>query len=79
MFQWLSNFGQWLVDIIDPFIAFFKSLVHGLITLVTTVPKVFQLTTQAIGYVPSIFAVFITITIAVYVAYLIFNRQAGDS
>lgn len=79
MLQWLSNIGNWLVDTFAPLITFFKSLIHGLWTLLQLFPKIFQFTTNAIGYLPSIFAVFITITIIIYVVYLIVNRKAGDS
>ena len=79
MLQWLSNIGNWLADTFSPLITFFKSVIHGLWTLIQLFPRIFTFTTQAIGYLPSIFAVFITITIIVYVVYLIVGRDAGDS
>lgn len=79
MLQWLSNIGNWLVDTFSPLITFFKSVVHGLWTLIQLFPKIFTFVTQAIGYIPSIFAVFVTITVIVYVVYLIIGRDAGDA
>lgn len=79
MFEWLTNFGLWLSDVFNPFIAFFKSLIHGFRTVLEMFPLVKSIIYQSIGYLPSIFAVFITITVAVYIVYLIVGRNAGGT
>lgn len=79
MFQWLTNFGQWLSDIFTPILDFFKSTVHGLSLMVKMFPKIISLTTNSIAYLPSIFATFISISIIIYVVYLIIGRNAGGS
>lgn len=79
MFQWLSNFGQWLSDIFTPILDFFKSNIHGLTLMIQMFPKILQLASNSIAYIPSIFATFITITIIIYIVYLIIGRNAGGS
>ena len=79
MLQWLSNIGNWLVDTFDPIIAFFKSVVHGLFTLIKLYPKITTFVSSALGYIPSIFALFITLTVIIYIVYLIVGRDAGES
>lgn len=79
MIQWFSDVFQWLSDLFTPFIEFFKSTVHGLQLMINMFPKVLNLSSSAIGYLPSIFATFITISIIIYIVYLIIGRNAGGS
>lgn len=79
MFQWLVNFGQWLFDVVSPILDFFKSTLHGLFLMGKMFPRLIQLASNSIAYLPSIFAVFITVTIIIYVVYMIIGRSAGGS
>lgn len=79
MLQWLFDFGDWLSSIITSVLDFFKSTVHGLGLMIKLFPKILNLTTSSIAYLPSIFATFITVTIIIYIVYLIIGRNAGGT
>ena len=79
MFQFLSNAFDWLYDFLSALGNFVFSLIDGLVTLFKSFPLILQLTTDSIGYVPSIFAAFISISIVIFIVYLIIGREAGGS
>lgn len=79
MFDLLHNFIAWLSDIGRSVITFFESVVKGLSTMISSFPRIMSVTSNAIGYLPSIFAVFITITIIVSIVYIIVGRNTGGS
>lgn len=78
MIQAIQNFFDWVVAIVNPLIEFVKSTIHGLQQLITLLPTLFNVSTQAISYVPAIFSTFITISICIFVIYLIVGRDPGD-
>lgn len=78
MLQWLENLGTWLSSVFDPLIEFFKSVIHGFSVMIKMIPQVSSLVYRCITYLPSFFAVFITITISIYIIYLIVGRDPGD-
>lgn len=78
MFDAIVNFFNWIKDIGGSLIEFFVGMVKGLQTMLLAFPKIVTLSAQAIGNVPSIFAIFITLTIIVSIVYMIIGREAGD-
>lgn len=79
MLQWLSNFGNWFVDLVSNLVSFVMSTIHGLSTMLKSFPIISSMVTRSIGYLPSIFAVFVSITLIIYIVYLIIGRNAGGS
>lgn len=79
MFQFLQNAFLYIQDILNSVIEFFKGFINGLVHLFQLFPKITSLTTHAIGAVPSIFAVFITLTVSITIIYIIVGRNVGDS
>lgn len=77
MFDWLVEFGRWIVDIAQPLFTFFSSVVHGLSMLIKSFPMLLQLSGDAVSYVPSLFAVFISLTVIVLIVFQILGRNAG--
>lgn len=68
-----------IYSMVAPVLTFFKSMVHGLITIVKYYPKIHDLVMQSVGYLPSIFVVFVGLTIILYIVYMIVGRNAGGS
>lgn len=79
MLEWLHNFSTWIDEFTTPFVEFFKSTIHGLSVMIKMFPKILNLVSNSILYLPSIFTVFITITIVILVAYMIIGRAAGST
>ena len=79
MFDWLVDLGQWLFDVIQPLLTFFSSFIHGLQTIFKMFPKVFSIVSNSIVYLPSLFVVFVTLSIVVYIIYMIVGRNAGGT
>lgn len=79
MVKMVQAFFGWLFDVAETLLDFFLSIVNGFLQLFKMLPKISQLIFHAIGYLPSIFVVFVTITISVYIVYLIIGRSAGSS
>ena len=79
MIEILKNFFDWLFDIVSTVMQFLVSIITGMLQLFKTLPKILQLVTQSIGYLPSIFVAFVTITLSAYIIYLIVGRDPGDS
>lgn len=77
MFELLKNIGEWISSVVEPLFTFFKSVIHGLGMLLKSFPMLFRLSSDAISYVPSLFAVFISLTVIVLVVYVILGRNAG--
>ena len=77
MFELLKNIGEWFSSIVEPLFTFFKSVIHGLGMLLKSFPMLFRLSSDAISYVPSLFAVFISLTVIVLIVYVILGRNAG--
>ena len=78
MIQAIENLNEWLNNIINPLIEFVKSTIHGLQQLINLLPTLFNVSSQAISYVPTIFATFISITICIFILYVILGRDPGD-
>lgn len=79
MISMIQNFFEWLFDTAGTLLNFFVSIVEGLLELFKMFPKIMRMIFHAIGYLPSIFVVFVTITISVYIIYLIVGRSAGSA
>lgn len=79
MISMIQNFFEWLFDTAGTLLNFFVSIVEGLLELFKMFPKIMRMIFHAIGYLPSIFVVFVTITISVYIIYLIVGRNAGSA
>ena len=77
MFEWLSNFGDWLQSIFNPLITFFQSFIHGFKVLFSSFPTIIRLVTSSVGYLPSLFAAFVGITLIILIVYIIVGRNAG--
>lgn len=80
MFELLKNIGEFVYNTVGTLIEFLWSLVNGLISLLRQLPKILDLITSitSLNYIPAIFAGFFSITIIIYILYLILGRDAGD-
>lgn len=74
MFEWISNFGSWITEVIQPFIAFFQSVISGLKTLFSYFPVITSFVNYLISFIHPVFAAFIGISITIFIVYLIINR-----
>lgn len=63
MIDFFLGIFDWLYSVIAPVITFFQSMIYGLITIVKYYPKIYALIMQSVGYLPSIFVVFVGLTI----------------
>ena len=79
MIDFFVGIFDWLYSVIAPVITFFQSMIHGLITIVKYYPKIYALIMQSVGYLPSIFVVFVGLTIILYIVYMIVGRNAGGT
>lgn len=79
MLAWIQQFLITLGDIFQNIIQFFIGVVHGLYSFIKILPSILSVSSEAIGYMPSLFAAFGAVTIAVCIIYLIVGRSVGDS
>lgn len=79
MITMIQNFFEWLFDTAGTLLDFFLSIVRGFLELFKMLPKISRLIFHAVGYLPQIFVVFVTITVTVYIVYLIIGRSAGSA
>ena len=79
MFELFQNFVNWINDFFSAIVAFLNSLIQGTITMFKAFPMLLNLMTTSLGYVPSIFTVFISIGVIIYIVYLILGRETGGS
>lgn len=79
MISMLKNFFDWIFDTVGTLLDFFLSIIHGFLELFKMFPKISRLIFHAVGYLPSLFVVFVTITITVYIIYLVIGRNAGSA
>lgn len=77
MLETLSNFFNWVVEIVGTLFDFLMSIISGLYNIIKSIPLVVTMLTGSIGYLPSTLAAFATITITISVVYLIVGRQTG--
>lgn len=79
MIGWLTSLGDAALDIIGSLLQFFSGVVNGLMNLIKILPQVLSAVSLGIGYIPSTFATFAFISIAIMVIYLIVGRNTGES
>ena len=79
MLAWMQTFFSSLGDIINSLIQFVTGVVNGLFSLIKMLPSILSVSSTAVGYLPSLFAAFAALTIAVCVIFLIVGRNVGDS
>lgn len=77
MLETLSNFFNWVVEIVGTLFDFLMSIISGLYNIIKSIPLMVTMLTGSIGYLPSTLAAFATITITISVVYLIVGRQTG--
>ncbi len=77
MLDSIINGFNWLVDTAQSIINFVMSLFEGFVSMIRMIPQIVTMVTGAIGYLPSVLAVFATLTITVSVLYLILGRNTG--
>lgn len=77
MFDWLKNIGDWLVSVLQPIFKFFESAIHGFQTLFKSFPVISNIVSSVVGYLPTIFATFISISLIILIIYLIIGRTSG--
>ena len=77
MLDSIINGFNWLVDTFQSIWNFITSLFSGLVSMLQMIPQVVSMVTGTIGYLPSVLAVFATLTITVSVLYLILGRNSG--
>ena len=78
MISWLENLVNWLTDIFDPLITFFRCVISGLISFVRLIPSVLSTISSSITFLPSALLGFVSITVAIFVVYIIVGRDPGD-
>lgn len=77
MMQAISNFFQWIAEIISSLLQFVYSLITGLFSVIKALPHTLNMATTAIGYLPPAIAVFATLCITVSIVYIIVGRESG--
>lgn len=77
MLDSIINGFNWFVDTFQSIWNFITSLFSGLVSMLQMIPQVVSMVTGTIGYLPSVLAVFATLTITVSVLYLILGRNSG--
>lgn len=70
---WIAWFG----GIIYTFLDFFKNALDGLINILKSFPSIFRLVTSSINYLPTLFATFLIISVAVSILYVVVKFAAG--
>lgn len=79
MIGWLTSLGDAALDIIGSLLQFFSGVINGLMNLIKVLPQVLSAVSLGIGYIPSTFATFAFISIAIMIIYLIVGRNTGES
>ena len=76
---------QWLIDFFSGFGDFFKtawdflsSTIQGLGEILKMIPFVFNYVTSAIGFLPSILTATVSVSLLIYIIYMILGRDGGD-
>ena len=77
MFNGIWGPLAWIIGIITTFLDYFKSALNGLIAIIKSFPSIFNLVTSSINYLPSLFAIFLLISVAVSVIYVVVKFTAG--
>ena len=77
MFDTIKNFFLWIYNLIVDIVGFITSLVTGLINVLKSIPQILTFITSAIGFLPSVLAVFARLTITISIIYLIVGRNSG--
>lgn len=73
--DWIVNFFKDLWEIICSAFNFLVSIITGTLQLLTMIPNVVSMITQAIGYLPAIVTAFATASLSVLIVYIILGRS----
>lgn len=77
MFSGIWGPLAWIIGIITTFLEYFKNAFNGLITILKSFPSIFGLVTSSVNYLPSLFATFLLISVAVSIIYVVVKFTAG--
>ena len=77
MFNGIWGPLAWIIGIISTFLDYFKNALHGLIAIIKSFPSIFGLVSSSVNYLPSLFATFLLISVAVSIIYVVVKFTAG--
>lgn len=75
MLDSIINGFNWLVDTFQSIINFVMQFFEGFISMFRMIPQIVSMVTGTVGYLPSVLAVFATLTVTISVLYLILGRN----
>lgn len=79
MIQFLVDAYNWIIEFMNTISKLIISAVTGLASVIQSFPKIFNLITGSLAFVPNLFMGFISVTAIILIVYIIVGRESGSS